>query len=112
MHTVHKREGRSLYQLAAYTFAAAPPHAVLAMGQPFGAAALVRRGYWPPVGLGCRSRKVLGVSLHPSAISIASALTCLHLPSAGMGPDAPTPFPTGLVATKAPLHLSNPNPSR
>ena len=55
MHTVHKREGRSLYQLAAYTFAAAPPHAVLAMGQPFGAAALVRRGYWPPVGLGCRS---------------------------------------------------------
>ena len=111
MHTVHKREGRSLYQLAAYTFAAAPPHAVLAMGQPFGAAALVRRGYWPPVGLGCRSRKVLGVSLHPSAISIASALTCLHSPSAGMGPDAPTPFPTGLVATKAPLHLSNPNPS-
>ena len=67
MHTVHKREGRSLYQLAAYTFAAAPPHAVLAMGQPFGAAALVRRGYWPPVGLGCRSWKVLGVSLHPSA---------------------------------------------
>ena len=55
MHTVHKREGRSLYQLAAYTFAAAPPHAVLAMGQPFGGAALVTRGYWPPVGLGCRS---------------------------------------------------------
>ena len=39
MHTVHKREQRSLYQLAAYTFAAAPPHAVLAMGQPFGTAA-------------------------------------------------------------------------
>ena len=50
MHTVHKREGRSLYQLAAYTFAAAPPHAVLAMGQPFGAAAHVRRFFGGDIG--------------------------------------------------------------
>ena len=59
MHVVHKRGGRSLYQMAAYSFAAAPPHAVLAMGAPF-----------------------------------------------SVGDDAPTPFPTGLVADKKHLYLS------
>ena len=49
-----------------------------------------------------------------SLCTVASA-SHLHLirifcPNSGMGTDAPTPFPTGLVATKAHLYLSNPSP--
>ena len=45
-------------------------------------------------------------------VASASHLHLIHIfcPNSGMGTDAPTPFPTGLVATKAHLYLSNPSP--
>ena len=35
MHTVLRRGGRSLYALAAYTFEATPPFAIVGMSRPF-----------------------------------------------------------------------------